>query len=194
MESISYEWIVERASCFEKIDARDTYHVSYRSFVEYFSQRQELNLGDLIIGANFTYGWMPTMMTFKSNEFERCVDLLNAVKSGKRLTNQELMILKGLINNSLVGTSKLLHFVNPNKYAIWDSRVCTFLKNRAYKQFIERPEVYQSYIALCDRVVSNKAYIEVHKRFEEKVGYLASFYRSLEQIMYMNWKHPLIQE
>ena len=49
--------------------------------------------------------------------------LLNKAKSGNLLNSEELEIVKKCVNNSLVGTSKLLHFINPSIYAIWDSKI-----------------------------------------------------------------------
>lgn len=39
------------------------------------------------------------------------------------MTHSDLSMLKGFANNSTVGASKVLHFLNPKVYSIWDSRV-----------------------------------------------------------------------
>lgn len=72
----------------------------------------------MIIGISFTYSWMPTILkSMKLENTEKAIILLNKVKRGKILSVDELLILKETFNNSLVGSSKLLHFINPEKYA-----------------------------------------------------------------------------
>ena len=91
---------------------------------------------------------MPTILNFKSTEFERAVEIINKAKKPERITDDEILILKRLINNSLVGVSKLLHFINPNVYAIWDSRVCNFLTGRSHQQKVENTSLFWSYLDL----------------------------------------------
>lgn len=134
MDKISEEQILQRAACLAKQDPSHTYHKSYRYFVSFFSDKHYLAEADLIIGASFTYGWMPTILNFKSNEFDSAVTIINKAKGPQRISDDELVLLKSLVNNSLVGVSKLLHFVNPHVYAIWDSRVCTLLTGTSYAQ------------------------------------------------------------
>lgn len=44
------------------------------------------------------------------------------------MSKDELHILKKVVNNSIVGVSKLLHFISPEVYTIWDSRVASYLE------------------------------------------------------------------
>ena len=55
---------------------------------------------------------MPTIFDFRSEDFDKAVEILNYAKKGVILTVKQLETLKGLFNNSLVGTTKLLHFIN----------------------------------------------------------------------------------
>ena len=73
--------------------------------------------------------------------------IFNKVKQGHLISTQELQILKNAFNNSLVGVSKLLHFIQPEKYAIWDSRVFRFLSgNEPHVSIFKQPETYLSYL------------------------------------------------
>ena len=76
---------------------------------------------------------MPTILNYKSNEFDTAVEILNRAKNNPRISTDDILLLKQLINNSLVGVSKLLHYIN-SVYAIWDSRVCNFLTGKSYNQ------------------------------------------------------------
>lgn len=100
---------------------RKSNFISYKSFIEYFKDiKGELTKHNLIIGINFTYGWMPTIFKFKNFELYEIVLILNKARNIELLNESELDIIRKCLNNSLVGTSKLLHFINPNKYPIWD--------------------------------------------------------------------------
>lgn len=102
---------------------RQSDYLSYPEFLKYFSDIKTITRHNLTIGINFTYGWMPTIFDFRSDNFDEALDILNEAKIGNKPTTDNLVLLKGLLNNSLVGTTKLLHFINPDNFAIWDSRV-----------------------------------------------------------------------
>lgn len=191
MENITEKQILERSGCLDDQDPNHTYHKSYKHFVSYFSEKPQLTELDLVIGANFTYGWMPTILNFKSNEFDSAVRIINKAKKPERIDDDEIIVLKGLINNSLVGVSKLLHFINPDVYAIWDSRVCNFLTGKSHKQKIEKVSLFWSYLDLCQRVRRHPEFDNIHKSFIKKIAYDVSPMRTLEQIMFINSNDPL---
>jgi len=191
METISFEKIAERAECLKKVDPNDTYHKAYFHFVNYFTGKSTLSEHDLIIGASFTYAWMPTIMHFKSDTFESAVGILNKAKKSERISSEELLILKSLINNSLVGVSKLLHFINPEIYAIWDSKVCNCLTGKSYKQKVESIDQYWCYLDLCVRVIKNPQFAKIHDDFVKRIGYQISPMRTVEQILFITSKNPI---
>tara|TARA_R110001599_G_scaffold67867_4_gene191387 strand:+ start:6921 stop:7502 length:582 start_codon:yes stop_codon:yes gene_type:complete len=193
MNSILSKKIIERSACLGKENFEDRYNKSYYHFVQFFSGKDELTEQDLVIGANFTYGWMPTILNFKSDEFAVAVSILNNAKQPERISSEELQILKSLINNSLVGVSKLLHFVNPEVYAIWDSRVCNFLTGKSHKQKVEKIDLYWSYLDLCKRVSSDPEFKVIHESYEKKIGFLVTPMRTIEQIMFICSNEPLEQ-
>jgi len=112
-----------------QIDRGSSYLRSYPEFLRYFRDLPVIEYHHLIIAANFTYGWMPTILHFKSDRFAEAVTILNCAKTGDLLTDAELFCLIALINNSMVGVSKLLHFINPEQYAIWDRRVAAYVRS-----------------------------------------------------------------
>jgi hypothetical protein len=64
----------------------DNYMVSYHAFLNYFKiiadRKGEIRKDDLIIGINFTYGWMPTIFSFKNDDFDYPLHILNQVQQG----------------------------------------------------------------------------------------------------------------
>jgi hypothetical protein len=166
---------------------KQTYDISYPEFLKYFSDLKTITKHNLVIGINFTYGWMPTIFDFRSDKFDEAIEILNNAKNGVILTIAQLETLKGLFNNSLVGTSKLLHFINPDKFPIWDSRVYYYLTGElAYNHRIGNCEAYFSFIKFCEYLTQIKEYEEIHQSICKKLGYPMAKLRTVELIMYLN--------
>lgn len=169
-----------------KVD-KQTYDVSYPEFLKYFYDIKVITKHNLVIGINFTYGWMPTIFDFRSDNFDEAIEILNNAKKGLTLTVAQLESLKGLFNNSLVGTTKLLHFINPEKFAIWDSRVYFYLTGEtAYNNRIGNCDAYLSFISFCEYITQIKEYEEIHNSICKKLGYTMTKFRTVELIMYLN--------
>ena len=119
-------------------------------------------------------------------QLDYAASLLNAAKYGHLLSDEDLDCLAKTINNSIVGASKLLHFVSPDHYAIWDSRVCAFLygadifENREYE--IRR---YTAYLEMCHSLVKEPAFPALQARICAMMGINeAPPLRAVEWVMY----------
>lgn len=166
---------------------RDSDYLSYPEFLKYFNDLKIITRHNLTIGINFTYGWMPTIFDFRSDNFDEALDILNKAKSGIKPTADNLALLKGLLNNSLVGTTKLLHFINPDNFAIWDSRVYRYLTNKEpYYNRIGNCNTYLDYLAFCDYLTKQQEFSSLKKSIEKKVGYSMTALRVAELVMYAN--------
>lgn len=191
IESVQVCEVLERAIFLENDSTQDSYNKSYCHFVKYFKDKQQLTEHDLIIAANFTYGWMPTILEFKSDEFDLAVSIVNKAKQSKRISDEELLVLKKLMNNSIVGVSKILHFINPNVYAIWDSRVCNFLTGKAHAYKVQKSGLFWAYLDLCQKVAAAPEFEFIHRNYQEKVGYEITPMRTVEQIMFICSNNPI---
>ncbi|MFW2065403.1 hypothetical protein ACG9ZB_02155 [Acinetobacter johnsonii] len=160
----------------------ENYLFSYPYFLNYFQNLESINLENLVIGISFTYSWMPTILkALNLKNTEEVLFILNEVKKGKLINEQQLTTLKTTFNNSLVGTSKLLHFINPKQYAIWDSRVFRFLNNvEPHKYRLEKPRAYIEYLKLIEELKNEKAFTAFFELMKQKVGYDITEYRALE--------------
>lgn len=160
----------------------ENYLLSYPYFLNYFQNLESINLENLVIGISFTYSWMPTILkVLNLKNTEEVLFILNEVKKGKLIDEQQLTTLKTTFNNSLVGTSKLLHFINPRQYAIWDSRVFRFLNNvEPHKYRLEKPRAYIEYLKLIEELKKEKAFTAFFELMKQKVGYDITEYRALE--------------
>ena len=127
-----------------EFEKENSYHKSYPHFIRFF-QENEINEQNLVIASFFVYGWMPTILK-KTKINGDVIEKLNKAKNGHLFSVKELNDLKGFINNSVVGLSKLLHFINPNIYGIWDSRICKLLTNKNHQQKVNNAKNYREYL------------------------------------------------
>lgn len=168
----------------------ESYLRSYEAFVRYFQRvpQQPLTADDLIIGIHFAYGWMPTIFEFQHTGLETAVAVINAVRAGALLDVRELGILKALLNNSIVGSSKLLHFIAPFNYAIWDSRVYRFVTGRAKVDHarVNQVSLYALYLERSRGLISNNLFLEnVHRPLCRQLNCELSPLRALELVLYL---------
>ena len=168
-----------------------SYIISYPYILAYFQNKDSYHEGDVVCGAHIVYGWMPTILDLylkdKSLNLAKAAKLLTQVRQGYTLDDYELEVLTGLINNSLVGTSKMLHFIAPEKYAIWDSKICQFyLKKKAHQYRINNVMTYKSYLSILSELQRDDRFPAFHESVNNKLGYKVSGLRALELIIFLN--------
>lgn len=173
------------------IDPKNSYLKSYPEFLTYFSKIEKLEKHNVIIGIGFTYSWMPTIFDYRSTNIDEdlnsVTEILNKIKQGYIPIKSDLDFLKRCFNNSLVGTSKLLHFINPKDFAIWDSRVYRYLTNtQPHSYRLENSSAYLEYLKFCKDMTEDERYDNIYKSILSKIGYDISKLRSIELIMFSN--------
>ncbi|MBN8652680.1 MAG: hypothetical protein J0L67_14705 [Cytophagales bacterium] len=108
----------------------------------------------------FAYSWMPTIPNVKAispedwSELKIYISRLESLKEDELSVLLEKLIPK--INNSIVGTSKVLHFISPNNIPIIDSRVLKAWR----KTFEHNKELY-----LTNNLLSAKNPIKVIQNY-----------------------------
>ncbi len=130
------------------IDRRASYILSYPYLLSYFAAKPELGVEDVVRGAHMVYGWMPTVLELHARAPDTALadaaELLNRAKQRQPLADPDIERLAGIVNHSLVGASKLLHFVAPHTFPIWDSKIYAFMfRQRAYNDRVARVESYR---------------------------------------------------
>lgn len=167
-------------------------HTSYREFVDYFQRippGEPLTLHNFIVGAYFSYGWMPTMLRLGENVSAAIQAVNKARDLAHPISEEEFLTIAAVINGSVVGASKLLHFVCPDKYAIWDSRVYRFIfEEEPYQYRLETPQVYQEYLNALRVIASSGSFTGTKIIVEKTVGYQVTDLRACELIMFANGK------
>ena len=131
---------------------------------------------------------MPTILTLNgsSDDYAAAANLLTQIKYGAAATASHLETLANLVNNSLIGTSKLLHFLRPDLYAIWDSRVCRFIYGKYMVDSRPREiERYFAYLENCRELATDPRYPALHAEIcNNRIGMNVAPLRAIEWVMY----------
>jgi hypothetical protein len=169
IEELSVELITD-AKSFEVYS--DRYTESYFAFVNYFQNQERITRSNLIIGINFTYGWMPTIFNFKSDRLDKVVSILDFYRiNGDMPSSENLEILKECLNNSIVGTSKLLHFINQSNIPIWDSRVRNYLKRKKIEiGQVNRISSFKKYVEISNQIINSDHFEEISSYVKPKLA------------------------
>lgn len=166
---------------------QDFYTESYPHYLNYFSNTNQLSKQDLIIGISLVYSWMPTIP--KNVDFSilnQVLPVVNKAKQENILIVEDYKILKQFCNNSLVGASKLLHFINPKAFAIWDSNIYSFLyqDKTAYKYRVEDINKYIEYLELLKQISSSVHFHPILDQTKKNFNYSISNFRAIEWLIF----------
>ena len=135
--------------------AVDPYSVAYGSLRPHFEKLTAVSWDDAVVGLHIVYGWMPTIpklgeiMRWDQQQKTVLTAILTRAITGNVPTDAELVELMAFSNNSMIGASKLMHFLNPSLFPIWDSRTAQAFLNRpkVYAQEVNKVEKWKSYQA-----------------------------------------------
>jgi len=173
------------------IPVNNSYILSYPSLLEFFVPKATFTIGDFICGAHMVYGWMPTALDLYPSTphigLQRGADLLTKAKAAGVLSDDEIEELAQLVNRSVVGASKLLHFVAPSVFAIWDSRIYRFLlRQRAHHYRVNEVSTYRTYLGRLRKLRGDPRFPVFQASVNDKLGYDVSDLRALELVMFLN--------
>ena len=191
MKNLYFEKINKDFKTLQKCQTQDvsnlivSYIDSYDAFLFYFKNLDKIGKHHLIISSHFVYGWMPTILTLNLKNYDKVISILNSAKTCKQIDYNEISILKNAINNSLVGASKLLHFINPEIYAIWDSRIFKYLTEKKSTYGIADIDNYIHYLKGLNEIIKNNNFGSLHKEIHEYLNHKTTAMRSIEIIMFL---------
>jgi hypothetical protein len=87
----------------------------------------------------------------------------------------------------VIGTSKLLHFVSPENYPIWDSKVYAFvLEEKAYHASVNNVFRYLDFIELLKNIKQKDGFADFHASVNKDIGYDVTAMRAIEIVMFQN--------
>ncbi len=113
------------------------------------------------------------------------VAIANKARGKQGISRTEFSRLAKAINGSVVGASKLLHFICPEDHAIWDSRVYRYLHQEApYQYRLEAPDAYWDYLSVLAALVKDERFEGFKKKVNGAVGYPVTDKRACELLMF----------
>lgn len=155
-----------------------TYRYTYDRFLRYFRDKpakQPLDEQDLFVGFALAYSWMatikqldPTIDTVRAatSALNRLRDLRITVEAATPedqtavLTEWATQLLPEIepvrqFLGSVVGTSRLLHFANPETFPMWDAVIHRYCDKALTRQTLDSLSRYIEYTANVHRVVGH---------------------------------------
>lgn len=98
------------------------------------------------------YAWMPTILkTWDFSEFDSGALSIQMLRACESLDDAASLVSgrvsNPLLNNSWVGTSKFLHFINPAVFPIWDSKVAARFGLKSHR--VNSKPSYLGYLNFC---------------------------------------------
>lgn len=183
--------LLDKAKNLKRRDEKEQQLTSY-SFMLKFAQRVKKDLDKIaLIGlAHMAYGWMPTMIRHIRSDFNLAV-WKKKIEKGS-LEKDFLEEVMALTNDSIVGTSKLLHFLNPEMYPIYDSKVYTSVTNEDKHNLSKDIDNFVEYSErLRDFAKYNKSDIAIIRKILVEKDYIpqdSSDIRVLEACLYASAK------
>ena len=169
----------------------DSYILSYPHILGYFSGKKTFDSADVVRGAHMVYGWMPTVLQLypetPNDDLAAGATILTKAKDTGVLSDEEIASLASLVNHSLVGASKLLHFVAPDRFAIWDSKIYAFIfQKKPHNYRVNDVAAYRRYLSLLAGIRSDPRFDAFHESVNRKIGYAVSPLRAVELVMFLN--------
>jgi hypothetical protein len=172
------------------------YLASYHALLGLAASVEDDERHDGLVGlACATYGWMPTIMgscepsAFGSQKPICEIRTLSTNSHARAFL--ENMDIRAPINGSWVGTSKFMHFLNADRFPIWDSRVA---KNFGLKwsHQINNKSVYLTYFDFVhSEIGKGHQWLDaIVRQVKTEHGYCLSPVRSLELMLFARqWKN-----
>lgn len=166
------------------------YHLSYRALQNLARQAKDDPENDGLLSLSCAiYSWMPTILKnwdFQKFNVENPIEIiknLSSVESAKAfLLNIDAT---SPVNKSWVGLSKLLHFLNPKLFPIWDSRIAKHFELNWSQQF-NKKDIYISYFIFIHKNLGKQRNTLdlVANRIETRYAYRPSDVRCLESLLF----------
>jgi hypothetical protein len=129
-------------------------------------QEEEIQAPQFKQLALMVYGWMPRVLRIDSAHFSLALQAANAAKHAMPEDFEHIPI-QHVANclHSMVGASKLLHFINPNVFPIWDSKIQAFRGLPNGNNDMANIESYLEYVRDVHLVVGEEGFDEFYAQY-----------------------------
>jgi hypothetical protein len=133
LEKLDHKKIMDFAKMISTF-SNEPIFINYFYLLDFVKRNIAVKDGTTLIGISHTvYGWMPRMLLNTNNNIISNINEVNTIWkniSSGSLDHEFLSKISQITNNSIRGGSKLLHFINPKHYAIFDSHVFKAITNK----------------------------------------------------------------
>ncbi|MDG2271984.1 MAG: hypothetical protein P8L39_06765 [Halioglobus sp.] len=114
------------------------------------------------------YGWMPRVLRLNPIHFQNAVNAAARALTATTLNYQTVPIQHiADCMHSLVGASKLLHFINPHVFAIWDSRIQAFRNLPNDNNAMSNIENYYAYMDEVHNIVADPNFNLFYQQYNQ---------------------------
>lgn len=190
-----------------------TYIYSYPKILAHFSKfasdkYSPSHKEDLLIqGILMTYGWMPRIPRLDFSEEANSIECSNLKENVGFLSSfnhkskddvylilsesvSDIEKLKKFVDNSLTAVSKILHFIRPEDFLIWDSKIQKVLGTReSYKgkdDILKYIQYISEFKILRETCESNNRIMGILEEAKKIFQYKISFARFIELALYVS--------
>lgn len=178
---------LEKAKLRAGAGKKDIYTFQYHSVLNTIRALPEFNTDNLHVINMAVYAWMPTILKKSCKDAGIIVlEILNEYKrNGTPIKDEDVEKFYKFTNNSYVGASKFLHFIAPDRFAIWDSKVAQVL---AIKNHNSR-DAFMNYQNEM-RAFSDKILVQSAMDFSKEIhgGLPVTKLRAIEHCLWMSQK------
>ncbi|WP_052761295.1 hypothetical protein [Sedimenticola thiotaurini] len=142
-----------------------TYLSTYPDIIA-LGQETEIQAAQFKQLALMVYGWMPRVLRIDSAHLPAALQAANTAKEATA-EGFEIIPIQHIADclHSMVGASKFLHFINPNVFPIWDSKIQAFrgLPNGNYD--MSNIENYLEYVRDVHVIAREDGFDEFYERY-----------------------------
>lgn len=165
------------------IDASEQYLRTYPALIKSTAiLAKETGEDALPAIAHMAYGWMPTILKKFSDSQSDIVRPATECRSFEEASELIKSLDDSPINNSWVGMSKVLHFVNPDFFPIWDSRVAKHFGLKISQ--VNKKNHFLEYLTFVAKHRNKDEVKKVEEAFVKEAGYSVSDVRACEFILF----------
>ncbi len=145
-----------------------TYLSTYPEIIK-FSQNSQLNdVQTFKMLALMTYAWMPRVLRIDDEYLVCAASQLSKAKDITKNNYKEIKIQPiADCLHSLVGASKILHFINPEVFPIWDSKIQIIVGENNNNYTMKKSENYYRYVDIVYSLIENKKFYSFYKKYNQ---------------------------
>lgn len=140
-----------RGLVIRQADMDERYLAAYPVFRDFFENNLAITAptaNSAKVGVHLVYTWMgrSTLDPACLERAQAALALLPDARAGQ-LSTERLVALAEFVGGSIIATSKFLHFLNPEHFAIWDQHVARAAYGFSYHAQYANAARYQTYLA-----------------------------------------------